>query len=57
VLDKPLIQTLPHPDKIHRRLGDALREVQMLRRLLRLAELAQGYRECDEAAKHKGRHP
>jgi hypothetical protein len=46
-LTTPLIDTLPDPDHLHARLGDALREVRLLRGLLRLARLAEQYRECD----------
>jgi hypothetical protein len=46
-LDLPLIRALPSPQRIRHRLGDALREVELLRRLLRLAERAAEYRACD----------
>jgi hypothetical protein len=36
--DTSLIPTLPRPQDIHRRLGDAVREVQLLRKLLRLSQ-------------------
>jgi hypothetical protein len=50
LLDKPLIETLPPPDQIEGRLADTLRELRLLRRMLRLAELAEEYRECDRVA-------
>jgi hypothetical protein len=42
-----LVELIPPPQSVRDRLGDALREVQLLRRLLRLADLAERYRECD----------
>jgi hypothetical protein len=51
VLNKPLIATLPDPDRVHHWLGDALREVRLLRGLLRLAQLAEKYRQCDRQAR------
>lgn len=42
-----LIDLIPTPATVQDRLGDALREVQLLRRLLRLADLAESYRERD----------
>jgi hypothetical protein len=47
-LTRPLVQSLPHPADVRNRLGDALREVELLRRLLVLAERAELYRECDQ---------
>jgi hypothetical protein len=44
---RPLIETLPSPQDVRRRLGDALREAQLLRRLLRLAVIAEEYRQID----------
>jgi hypothetical protein len=46
-LEKPLIDTLPDPARIRVRLGHALREVQLLRRLLSLAKTAETYRAMD----------
>jgi hypothetical protein len=46
-LDGPLVSVLPPPEKVRAKLGDTLREVELLRRLLRLAERAERYRECD----------
>jgi hypothetical protein len=43
-----LIDLIPPPQSVANRLGDALREVQLLRRLLRLADLAEQYRLCDQ---------
>jgi hypothetical protein len=47
MLDRPLVRTIPQPEAIRRRLGDALREVELLRRLLRVAERAAVYRRAD----------
>jgi hypothetical protein len=45
--DKAITYSLPPADELRHRLGDALREVEMLRGLLRLAERADRYRERD----------
>jgi hypothetical protein len=45
-LDEPLIRVLPHPDQVQHRLGDALRQVTLLRRLLRLSQKAEEFRDC-----------
>ncbi|GEM_PF-7028038 len=45
-----LIEGLPPPQVVRDRLGDALREVELLRGLLRIAEKAAEYRECDRDA-------
>jgi hypothetical protein len=42
-----LIDVIPDPGMVVDRLGDALREVELLRRLLRLADLAEEFRHCD----------
>jgi len=42
-----LIDVVPSVPSVRNRLGDALREVQLLRRLLRLTELAEEYRQMD----------
>ncbi len=42
-----LIDMIPPPQAVAIRLGDALREVELLRRLQRLADIAEEYRECD----------
>jgi hypothetical protein len=47
-IDKPLIDSLPQPDQVRSRLGDALREVELLRGLLRLSERAEHYRLGDQ---------
>jgi hypothetical protein len=47
LLNKPLITTLPKPEAVRRRLGETLREVELLRRLLRVAERAEVYRRVD----------
>jgi hypothetical protein len=49
ISDKPLIDTLPTPDAVRERLGDTLRELELLRRLLRLAKAAEQYRAADRA--------
>jgi hypothetical protein len=46
-LEKPLIETLPTPAVVRERLGDTLREVDLLRRLLRLAKAAEQFRHAD----------
>ena len=48
-LDPPVVQSLPSPTVLRHRLGDALREVELLRALVRLAEKAERYRERDRA--------
>jgi hypothetical protein len=47
-LDKPLVESLPPPEEVRYRLGDALRQVELLRSLLKLSERAARYRERDE---------
>ena len=49
-LEKPLIDTLPEPTAVRVRLGDVLREAELLRKLLRLAKAAAAYRELDRAS-------
>jgi hypothetical protein len=49
MLNRPLMETLPPPHAVRDRLGDAMREVELLRRLLRLAERAAMYRELDQS--------
>jgi hypothetical protein len=46
-LEQPLLRSLPPPSQVRDRLGDALREVELLRYLLRLSERAEQYREAD----------
>jgi hypothetical protein len=46
-LTQPLIEELPEPSKIRRRLGDVLRDAELLRILLRLSERAEQYRALD----------
>jgi hypothetical protein len=53
-LEPPLIEELPAPEKVRDRLGDALREVELLRSLLRLSERAQHYRDCDRQPEKGG---
>jgi hypothetical protein len=45
-LDSPLMDTLPPPQQVRERLGAALREAELLRRLLKVAERAEAYRRC-----------
>jgi hypothetical protein len=45
---KPLIEALPKPETVRHRLADALREVELLRRLLRLTEHADQYRRMSQ---------
>ena len=44
---KLLIDLLPRPQAVADRLSDALREVELLRRLLQLCERAEQYRTLD----------
>jgi hypothetical protein len=46
-LNKPIVQSLPPTQTVRDRLGNALREVELLRSLLKLAEKAERYRERD----------
>jgi hypothetical protein len=46
-LRSPLVTVLPHPMDVRHRLGDAMREVDLLRRLLVLSERAEQFRQCD----------
>lgn len=46
--NKPIIEALPKPETVRHRLRDALREVDLLRRLLRLAEHADQYRRMSQ---------
>jgi hypothetical protein len=50
-----LIETMPAPDDVRERLACAVREVQLLRQLLRLAE--QVARDRERAAGRKGVTP
>jgi hypothetical protein len=56
-LDRPLMETLPASHAVRNRLGDAMREVELLRRLLLLSERAEKYRACDrgEYGMHRNR--
>jgi hypothetical protein len=51
---KPLIESLPPPEQVRERLGDALREVELLRKLLRLSQRAEEYRAADGARRGGG---
>jgi hypothetical protein len=55
ILDRPILELLPRPATVRDRLGDALREVELLRLLLRLAERAEHYRSCDRVARKEVR--
>jgi hypothetical protein len=46
-LATPLVQNLPPTSEVRHLLGDALREVELLRGLLRLAERAERYQQRD----------
>jgi hypothetical protein len=48
--ERSLVDSMPPPQVVRDRLGDALREVELLRGLLRIAEKADDYRECDRDA-------
>jgi hypothetical protein len=53
----PLTENLPPPEELERRLGAALREVELLRRLLRVSERAARYRKVlgEKAAAESGK--
>lgn len=55
-LKQPLVRVLPQPKVVRDRLGDALREVELLRALLRLSERAENYRDCDHHREERVRH-
>jgi hypothetical protein len=44
----PLVENMPPVAEVRDRLGDALREVTLLRRLLRIAERAEEWRQRDK---------
>jgi hypothetical protein len=48
--NKELVESLAPPEHVRHRLGSALREVRLLRGLLRLSQLAEKYRDCDRNA-------
>jgi hypothetical protein len=52
-----LQKTLPPPGEVRRRLAEALREAELLRRLLPLAERAQLFRDCDERQQRETTRP
>ena len=54
-IEKPLIESLPDPASVRLRLGNALREVELLRRLLRLASLAETFRVLDSEVDKRGK--
>jgi hypothetical protein len=45
-LDTPLMESLPSPQQVREKLGAALREAELLRRLLKITERAEAYRKC-----------
>lgn len=47
LLKRPISTTFPTAREVRHKLGDALRDVELLRGLLRLAERAERYRERD----------
>lgn len=49
-MNRPLMQTLPTSDEVTDRLTNALREVRLLKLLLRLARLSDDYKHCDRSA-------
>ena len=49
---KPLIDALPTPAQVRNRLTDAMREVALLKQLLRVSESADRFKACDRLAKH-----
>jgi len=46
--ESPIIEILPSAGEVRNRLGAALRQVELLRGLLHLAERAERYRERDQ---------
>jgi hypothetical protein len=46
-LNRPLMETIPAPAKVRTALGKALRQVELLQKLLRIAERVADYRQCD----------
>jgi hypothetical protein len=52
-LDQPFLELLPSATIVRHRLGDALREVELLRGLLRLAERAESFRQSDRLLQTK----
>lgn len=48
---RDLVHHFPSVLVIRERLGDALREVELLRKLMKIAEKAEMYKRCDERAK------
>lgn len=49
--DKPLVDRIPDPETIRARLAEALREVELLRRMLKLSQQAEKYRVAADPAK------
>lgn len=49
-LKSPIVDHFPSVAIVSRRLGDAERDVELLRGLLHLAKKAEFYRECDRRA-------
>ncbi len=56
ILKAPLMRSFPPVREIAHRLGDTLREVEILRGLLRLAERVERYRECDAKVRKDRAH-
>jgi len=52
--NRPLIETVPPPGQIRARLSDALREAELLRKLLKVAEAAEHFRQCDRKKGREG---
>jgi hypothetical protein len=48
-----LVEIIPPPQAVRERLGRALRELKLLRRLLRLADLAEEFRSIDRHARER----
>ena len=51
VNSKPLIEALPTPAQVRNRLTDAMREVALLKQLLRVSESADRFKACDQLSK------
>ena len=47
-IKSPIVQNMPSVTEVRDALGDALREVTLLRRLLKIAERAEAWRQRDK---------
>lgn len=49
--NKPLVDRIPDAETVRARLAEALREVELLRRMLKLSQQAEKYRVATDRAK------